>query len=160
MADEKKLTDAKLPDKQLHKEIKFEKIEHKEFKDIKIEKIEKHEAKEHKDSKIEKLEKNEAKEHKDAKVEKAEKNEAKEHKDHKVEKIEHKELSKFEYGEKPRGKEKDGKEIYEGPGTGDPGDPALGLGAVGLGQAAHFIDPAQRPDLSTGALSRETDEED
>jgi hypothetical protein len=159
MADEKRPIIAKLPDKQIHKEIKIEKIEHKEFKDFKIEKIEKNEAKEHKDHKIEKLEKNEAKEHKDAKIEKAEKNEAKEFKDHKVEKIEHKELSKFEHGEKPLGKEKDGKEIFEGPNQGDPGDPALGVGAVGQGAAAHFINPQERPDLSSGALSRETDEE-
>ena len=31
MADERKLTDAKLPDKQIHKEIKIEKIEHKDW---------------------------------------------------------------------------------------------------------------------------------
>lgn len=145
-------------DKGFHKDSKFEKIEHKEFKDFKIEKIEKNEAKEHKDHKIEKLEKNEHKEHKDAKIEKLEKAEAKEHKDHKVEKIEHKEFTKFEHGEKPLGKEKDGKEIFEGPGGIDPGDPAFNSGATGLGTAAHFIPQEDRPDLSGGALSGEADQ--
>jgi hypothetical protein len=147
------------------KELKIEKIEHKEFKELKIEKVEKNEAKEHKDHKIEKLEKHEAKEHKDAKVEKLEKNEAKEHKDHKVEKLEHKEFikdfAKVEHKEfegKPLGKEKDGKELAEGP-IGDPGDPAFeqGLGAAGQGAAEHFIDKDKRPDLSGGALSGEED---
>ena len=151
------------------KEIKFEKIEFKEHKDFKIEKLEKNEAKEHKDHKVEKLEKNESKEHKDAKVEKAEKNEAKEHKDHKAEKFEHKEIVK-EHGKievkefkelenKQFGKEKDGKELAEGPGRGDPGDPAMsqGIEAGGEGTAEHFIDRDKRPDLSGGALSGEED---
>ena len=149
---EKSVIADKLPHKEF-KELKVEKIEIKEHKDLKIEKIEKNEAKEHKDHKIEKIEKNEAKEHKDAKLEKAEKNEAKEHKDHKIEKIEHKEHTKIEIAEKPQGKEKDGKEIFEGPG-GDPlGDPL----AQGAGAAAHFIQPEERPDLSRGALSGEAD---
>jgi hypothetical protein len=135
------------------KHEKIEKIEIKEHKDLKLEKIEKNEAKEHKDHKIEKLEKNEHKEHKDAKLEKVEKLEAKEHKDAKIEKIEIKEHSKIEHAEKPVGKEKDGKEIFEGPG-GDPlGDPF----AQGAGGAAHFIQPEDRPDLSRGALSGEED---
>jgi hypothetical protein len=147
------------------KEIKIEKVEHKE---LKIEKLEKNEAKEHKDHKHEKLEKNEVKEHKDAKIEKLEKNEAKEHKDHKNEKIEHKEILKdiaktehkdFKEIEKQQGKEKDGKELVEGPGGGDLGDPVLqqGVGAAGQGGAAHFIDEDKRPDLSGGALSGEED---
>jgi hypothetical protein len=140
----------KIPHEKL---FKLEKAEAKEFKDHKHEKIEKNEAKEHKDHKVEKLEKNEAKEHKDAKVEKFEKNEAKEHKDHKIEKIEHKEFSKLEHPEKPQGKEKDGKEIFEGPGfPGGGGDPAA---THGLGDAGHFIQPEDRPDLSKGALSGE-----
>ena len=107
----------------------------------------------HKEFKIEKIEKIEVKEHKDLKLEKIEKNEAKEHKDHKIEKIEQKEFTKLEHGEKPQGKEKDGKEIFEGPG-GDPlGDPF----AQGAGAAAHFIQPEERPDLSRGALSGEAD---
>jgi hypothetical protein len=144
------------------KEGKIEKIEAKEHKDFKQEKLEKNEAKEHKDTKQEKLEKNEAKEHKDAKVEKVEKNELKEHKDakhEKVEKIEVKEFSKLEQGEKPLGKEKDGKEIFEGPGT-NPGDPAeQRIAALEQSVAAlqHFITTGQRPDLSQGALSGETD---
>jgi hypothetical protein len=150
-----------------HKEVKIEKIEKlekpefKEFKDHKLEKLEKNEIKEHKDHKIEKLEKNELKEHKDHKIEKLEKNELKEHKDHKIEKIEKievKEFSKLEHGEKPPGKEKDGKEIAEGPGSVDPIDPAIqGLSAAGRGQAQHFINPDERPDLSGGALSGEPD---
>ena len=153
---EKQVEKTLIADKNLHKEFKIEKIEKievKEHKDLKLEKIEKNEAKEHKDHKIEKIEKNESKEHKDAKVEKLEKNEAKEHKDHKIEKIEQKEFTKLEHGEKPQGKEKDGKEIFEGPG-GDPlGDPL----AQGAGAAAHFIQPEERPDLSRGALSGEED---
>lgn len=149
---EKSIIADKIPHKEL-KEFKFEKIEIKEHKDLKIEKIEKNEAKEHKDHKLEKLEKNEAKEHKDAKHEKLEKVEVKEHKDAKFEKIEHKEHTKIEIAEKPQGKEKDGKEIFEGPG-GDPlGDPL----AQGAGAAAHFIQPEERPDLSRGALSGEAD---
>src|SRR5262249_40594674 len=129
----------------------------------KNEKLEKNEIKEHKDHKIEKLEKNEAKEHKDHKIEKLEKNELKEHKDHKVEKIEKfekleiKEFSKLEHGEKQKTKEKDGKELFEGPGNIDPGDPAQGLGSAGRGQAQHFINSEDRPDLSGGALSGEPD---
>lgn len=152
---EKSIIADKIPHKEL-KEFKFEKIEIKEHKDLKIEKIEKNEAKEHKDHKLEKLEKNEAKEHKDAKHEKLEKVETKEHKDAKVEKlekIEHKELSKLEHAEKPVGKEKDGKEIFEGPGDGPIGDPF----EQGAGAAAHFIQPEERPDLSRGALSGEED---
>ena len=153
---EKQVEKTLIADKNLHKEFKIEKIEKPEFKehkDLKHEKVEKNEAKEHKDHKIEKLEKNEAKEHKDAKHEKLEKNEFKEHKDVKIEKIEVKEHSKIEIAEKPQGKEKDGKEIFEGPG-GDPlGDPL----AQGAGGAAHFIQPEERPDLSRGALSGEED---
>ena len=161
-----KLTDKKVEIKELHKE-KFEKIEKPEFKehkDVKHEKIEKVEHKEHKDAKIEKIEKNEAKEHKDAKVEKIEKNEAKEHKDAKVEKVEklekleQKELSKLEHGEKTQGKEKDGKEIAEGPGNpGDPIEQRLSALEQSVGHLQHFISSALRPDLSRGALSGEAD---
>ena len=165
MANGPKISDVKatdksfLADKQQAKEFKVEKIEHKEFKDQKFEKVEKNEAKEHKDHKHEKLEKNEAKEHKDNKHEKLEKNEAKEHKDHKHEKFEIKEFTKFEHGEKQFGKEKDGKEIAEGPGGFDPGDPIFqgGPGAVGQGNADHFIPTEDRPDLSGGALAGEAD---
>ena len=159
MAREPKITDkAFIADKQF-KEVKFEKIEHKEFKELKHEKIEKAEAKEHKDAKVEKIEKNEAKEHKDTKHEKLEKVEVKEHKDAKIEKIEHKEFTKFEHGEKPQGKEKDGKEIFEGPGGIDPGDPLTeGVRASGEGDAEHFIAAADRPDLSGGALTDEPDQ--
>ena len=153
---EKQIEKTLITDKNHHKEFKIEKIEKpevKEHKDLKHEKVEKNEAKEHKDHKLEKLEKNEAKEHKDAKHEKLEKIEVKEHKDAKIEKIEQKEFTKLEHGEKPQGKEKDGKEIFEGPG-GDPlGDPL----AQGAGGAAHFIQPEERPDLSRGALSGEAD---
>ena len=140
---------------------KVEKIEAKEHKDLKQEKIEKNEAKEHKDSKHEKVEKNEAKEHKDAKHEKVEKNELKEHKDakhEKVEKLEAKEISKIEHPEKQIAKEKDGKEIVEGPGT-NPGDPIeqrLGALEQNVATMQHFITSGQRPDLSQGALSGET----
>jgi hypothetical protein len=140
---------------------KVEKIEAKEHKDLKQEKIEKNEAKEHKDSKHEKVEKNEAKEHKDAKNEKLEKNELKEHKDakhEKIEKLEAKEISKIEHPEKQIGKEKDGKEIFEGPGT-NPGDPIeqrIGALEQNVATMQHFITSAQRPDLSQGALSGET----
>jgi colicin import membrane protein len=144
-----------------HKEVKIEKIEIKEHKDLKQEKLEKNEAKEHKDAKQEKLEKNEAKEHKDAKNEKLEKNEFKEHKDakhEKVEKIESKEIAKIEVGEKPQGKEKDGKEIFEGPGNpGDPVEQRLAALEQSVAGMQHFITSAQRPDLSQGALSGETD---
>lgn len=140
---------------------KLEKIEFKEHKDLKHEKLEKNELKEHKDAKHEKLEKNEAKEHKDAKHEKSEKNELKEHKDakhEKVEKPESKELSKLEHAEKPQGKEKDGKEIAEGPGT-NPGDPVeqrLAALEQSVASLQHFITASQRPDLSRGALSAES----
>ena len=143
-----------------HKIEKLEKIETKEHKDLKLEKIEKNESKEHKDTKNEKLEKNESKEHKDAKNEKAEKNEIKEHKDakhEKVEKLESKEVSKIEAPEKPQGKEKDGKEIVEGPGT-NPGDPVEQRVAnleQNVASLQHFITSSQRPDLSRGALSGE-----
>jgi hypothetical protein len=153
----------KLADKKLElKEAKIEKIEAKEHKDFKQEKLEKNEAKEHKDAKHEKVEKNEAKEHKDAKVEKVEKNELKEHKDAKLEKVEKnevKEFSKLEQGEKPQGKEKDGKEIFEGPGT-NPGDPVeqrIATLEQSVASLQHFITTNQRPDLSQGALSGETD---
>src|SRR5689334_12924207 len=105
---------------------------------------------EQKDFKIEKVEKIEAKEHKDLKQEKIEKNEAKEHKDSKHEKI--------EKPEKQIGKEKDGKEISEGPGT-NPGDPIeqrIGALEQNVATMQHFITSAQRPDLSQGALSGET----
>ncbi len=138
---------------------KLEKIEAKEHKDLKLEKIEKNEIKEHKDAKQEKLEKNEAKEHKDAKHEKAEKNEIKEHKDgkqEKIEKLENKEISKLEQGEKPQGKEKDGKELVEGPGNpGDPIEQRLGALEQSMASMQHFITQSQRPDLSRGALSGE-----
>jgi hypothetical protein len=137
----------KLADKKLElKEAKIEKIEAKEHKDFKQEKLEKNEAKEHKDAKHEKVEKNEAKEHKDAKLEKVEKNEVKE-------------FSKLEQGEKPQGKEKDGKEIFEGPGT-NPGDPVeqrIATLEQSVASLQHFITTNQRPDLSQGALSGETD---
>jgi hypothetical protein len=140
------------------KEIKFEKIEIKEHKDTKIEKLEKNENKEHKDAKHEKIEKNEFKEHKDAKNEKTEKNEIKEHKDGAKEfKIEQKEF-KVENLEKQLAKEKDGKEIVE-TGNGNPVvDPveqrvtALEQNVAGL---QHFISTGQRPDLSRGALTGE-----
>jgi hypothetical protein len=139
---------------------KVEKIEAKEHKDLKQEKIEKNEAKEHKDSKHEKVEKNEAKEHKDSKSEKLEKNELKEHKDakhEKVEKLEAKEISKIEHPEKQVGKEKDGKEIAEGPGNpGDPIEQRVGALEQNVATMQHFITSAQRPDLSQGALSGET----
>jgi len=141
---------------------KIEKPEFKEHKDVKHEKIEKNEIKEHKDAKQEKLEKNEAKEHKDAKHEKIEKNEIKEHKDakhEKLEKPEFKEFSKFESPEKQIGKEKDGKEIVEGP-IGKPGDPIeqrLAALEQAVGNMQHFITSAQRPDLSRGALTGEPD---
>ena len=144
------------------KELKIEKIEFKEHKDFKQEKIEKIEAKEHKDAKLEKIEKNEFKEHKDAKQEKLEKNEFKEHKDakhEKIEKFEAKEHSKLELPEKPQGKEKDGKEIFEGPG-GDPGGPIeqrLAALEQSMANMQHFITSSQRPDLSQGALSAEPD---
>ena len=149
------------------KEIKTEKIEVKEHKDVKIEKLEKNENKEHKDAKNEKLEKNEFKEHKDAKHEKTEKNEIKEHKDAKHEKaetkvetkefkVEAKEIGKLEHPEKPIGKEKDGKELVDGPG--DPGNIAERVGALEQSVSTlhqHFIASGQRPDLSRGALSGE-----
>jgi len=159
-----KLTDKKIEIKESIKE-KFEKIEKPEFKehkDLKQEKIEKNEAKEHKDAKHEKNEKNEFKEHKDAKVEKLEKNEIKEHKDakhEKHEKNESKEISKLEFPEKQIPKEKDGKEIFEGP-QGNPGDPIEQRMAAleqNLANLQHFITSAQRPDLSRGALSGESD---
>jgi len=157
------------------KEIKTEKIEVKEHKDVKIEKLEKNENKEHKDAKNEKLEKNEFKEHKDAKHEKTEKNEIKEHKDAKHEKaevknetkefkveakehgkLETKDIGKIENPEKPVGKEKDGKELVDGPG--DPGNIAERLGSIEQRVSdlhQHFIAQGQRPDLTRGALSSE-----
>jgi hypothetical protein len=143
------------------KDLKIEKIEVKDHKDIKIEKIEKNENKEHKDTKNEKLEKNELKEHKDAKHEKLEKLEHKEikneAKDFKVEVLE--KQHKIEAPEKTIGKEKDGKELVDGP-IGNPGDPIeqrlsnLEQNVAGL---QHFITTGQRPDLSRGALSGEPD---
>jgi hypothetical protein len=141
------------------KDVKFEKIEAKEQKDLKPEKSEKNEAKEHKDAKNEKLEKNEAKEHKDAKVEKQEKNELKEHKDAKNEKIETKELTKIEQAEKQLAKEKEGKELVDGP-ISNPGDPVeqrVGALEQSVANLQHFITTGQRPDLSQGALSGEAD---
>ena len=141
------------------KEIKTEKIEVKEHKDVKIEKLEKNENKEHKDAKNEKLEKNEFKEHKDAKHEKAEvKNETKEFKVEAKEhgKLETKDIGKIENPEKPVGKEKDGKELVDGPG--DPGNIAERLGTIEQTVSdlhQHFIAQGQRPDLTRGALSSE-----
>src|SRR5436190_2213362 len=137
MARPPKQTDKNV-EKQVEKQVEKTLIADKNhYKEFKIEKIEKPEFKEHKDLKHEKVEKNEFKEHKDVKIEKLEKNEH----------------SKIEIAEKPQGKEKDGKEIFEGPG-GDPlGDPL----AQGAGGAAHFIQPEERPDLSRGALSGEED---
>jgi hypothetical protein len=138
----------------VEKNEKIEKSEFKELKDNKQEKIEKNENKEHKDAKIEKLEKNEAKEHKDAKNEKLEKNEFKEHKDAKHEKIEKPEVKEF--FEKPIGKEKDGKEIAEGPqGPGGPVEQRLAMLEQSVTSMQHFITSAQRPDLSRGALAGE-----
>jgi hypothetical protein len=140
----------------VEKNEKVEKAEFKEFKDHKHEKLEKNENKEHKDAKHEKIEKNEIKEHKDAKHEKLEKNELKEHKDAKHEKIE--KLEAKEIAEKPVGKEKDGKEIAEGPQ--DPGGPIeqrLAMLERSMASLQHFITSAQRPDLSRGALSAEPD---
>ncbi len=143
------------PEKEFKESFKIEKNEIKEHKDTKHEKIEKNEIKEHKDAKHEKTEKNELKEHKDAKHEKLEKVEVKEHKDSKFESKEFiKEIGKAEVGEKLQGKEKDGKEIFEGPG-GNPGGP-VETGAV-QGNASHFIGNSDRPDLSRGALSGESD---
>ena len=159
----------KLPDKAKVEVKENLKVEIKETlkvetKDFKQEKIEKNEAKEHKDTKNEKLEKNEAKEHKDAKNEKLEKNELKEHKDakhEKVEKIEIKELgkevAKIEQAEKQLVKEKEGKELVDGPVT-NPGDPVeqrVSALEQSVANMQHFITSAQRPDLSQGALSRE-----
>jgi len=136
------------------------KIEIKEFKE-KPEKIEKNEIKEHKDAKHEKIEKNELKEHKDAKHEKLEKNELKEHKDAKHEKLEKIEkLEQLEHVEKQIPKEKDGKEIFEGPQGGDPGGPVeqrLAALEQSMANIQHFITSNQRPDLSRGALSGEAD---
>jgi hypothetical protein len=160
-----KLTDKKTEIKEsikIEKVEKLEKPEFKEHKDLKNEKLEKNEAKEHKDAKHEKAEKNEAKEHKDAKHEKLEKNELKEHKDAKLEKAEKneaKELAKLESPEKQLPKEKDGKEIVEGPIV-NPDDPiAQRLAALEqqVANLQHFITSAQRPDLSRGALSEEPD---
>src|SRR6185369_15009317 len=124
------------------------KVEFKEIKEIKFEKnekIEKPEFKELKDHKHEKLEKNENKEHKDAKNEK-------------LEKPEHKEISKLENPEKPIGKEKDGKELVEGPqGPGGPVEQRLALLEQNVASLQHFITSGQRPDLSRGALSAEPD---
>jgi len=138
----------------VEKNEKIEKSEFKDLKDNKQEKLEKNENKEHKDTKLEKLEKNEAKEHKDAKNEKLEKNEFKEHKDAKHEKIEKPEIKEF--AEKPIGKEKDGKEIVEGPqGPGGPVEQRLALLEQSVANMQHFITSAQRPDLSRGALAGE-----
>lgn len=124
-------------------------------------KIEKIEVKEYKEAKLEKLEHKEiAKlEHKEtAKLERKE-----------IAKLEHKELTKLEYGEKgTRGfKEKDGKEIkeagFEGPGfPGGPGGPSPIENRIAaleqtVSQLTHFISTGQRPDLSYGALSAEPD---
>ncbi|MET0340203.1 MAG: hypothetical protein ABW252_04345 [Polyangiales bacterium] len=127
----------------------------KPFKELKAEKIEKLERKE---LKIEKAE------HKELKNEKVE---IKELKLEKVEKLEHKEIAKLEHGEKPGFKEKDGKELkesgYEGPGwPGGPGDPGPIVGRLAaLEQAVaslgHFIAAGQRPDLTRGALTSEPD---
>jgi hypothetical protein len=160
-----KLTDKKTEIKEsikIEKVEKFEKPEFKEHKDLKNEKLEKNEAKEHKDAKHEKAEKNEAKEHKDAKHEKLEKNELKEHKDAKHEKLEKneaKELAKPEFPEKQIPKEKDGKEIFEGPQPtpGDPIEQRLAALEQSVANLQHFITSAQRPDLSRGALSEEPD---
>ena len=156
---EKKVEFKEIKEIKIEKNEKTEKSELKEFKDHKHEKLEKNENKEHKDAKHEKLEKNEAKEHKDAKNEKLEKNELKEHKDakhEKLEKLEHKEIAKIENPEKPTGKEKDGKEIVEGPqGPGGPVEQRLALLEQSVASLQHFITSAQRPDLSRGALSSE-----
>src|SRR5215813_10674163 len=127
------------PAKNNEKKIEFKEIkEIKEFKIEKNEKIEKSEFKDFKDHKHEKLEKNENKEHKDAKHEKIEKPEAK------------------EIAEKPVGKEKDGKEIAEGPqGPGGPVEQRLAMLEQSVASMQHFITLAQRPDLSRGALSGE-----
>ena len=138
------------------KELKLEKVETKEHKDAKHEKLGKNETKEHKDAKHEKLEKNEIKEHKDSKVEKSEKNEIKEHKD--GAKIEHKENLKIENLEKQIGKEKDGKEIVEtqnGNPVIDPVDQRITAVEQNVASLQHFITTGQRPDLSRGALTGE-----
>ena len=143
------------PGKTTEKKVELKEIkEFKEFKVEKNEKIEKSEFKDLKDNKQEKLEKNENKEHKDTKLEKLEKNEAKEHKDAKHEKIEKPEIKEF--AEKPIGKEKDGKEIIEGPqGPGGPVEQRLALLEQSVANMQHFITSAQRPDLSRGALAGE-----
>ena len=134
--------------------FKIEKNEIKEHKDAKHEKLEKNETKEHKDAKHEKLEKNEFKEHKDAKHEKIEKNEIKEHKDAKHEKIEHKEkIEKIERKEIAK-LEHPEKVIFEGP-IRENGNPVEARLAALEQKLQHFIDTAQRPDLSRGALSGE-----
>ena len=149
---------AKAPDKQIEKikQEKPEKLEHKDHKDwkekeLKQEKAEKLEHKDHKDWK-------EGKEGKELKQEKAEKLENKDHKDWKegkeikeIDKLQ-KEHTKIEIAEKPQGKEKDGKEIVENPGDifEQQGNPA-----AGAGNAQHFINQGDRPDLSGGALSGE-----
>jgi hypothetical protein len=151
---------AKAPDKQIEKikQEKAEKLEHKDHKDwkekeLKQEKAEKLEHKDHKDWK----EGKEGKEHKEVKQEKAEKLENKDHKDWKegkelkeVDKLQ-KEHTKIEVAEKHVGKEKDGKELVENPGDiFQQGDPL-----AGAGNAQHFINQGDRPDLSGGALSGE-----
>jgi hypothetical protein len=158
---EKKIELKEFKEIKFEKNEKIEKPEFKELKDHKHEKLEKNENKEHKDAKNEKLEKNEIKEHKDAKHEKLEKNEIKEHKDakhEKIEKPENKEISKLENPEKPIGKEKDGKELVEGPqGPGGPVEQRLALLEQHVANLQHFITSGQRPDLSRGALSAEPD---
>ncbi len=140
------------------KEHKLEKVEKNESKELKSEKLEKNETKEHKDAKIEKAEKNEAKEHKDTKLESKEhkdtKHESKEHKDFKVESLEKLIVENI----KQAGKEKDGKEVAEGPGqAGDPIEQRLSALEQSVAVMQHFITTGQRPDLSQGALTGEAD---
>ncbi|HYI14579.1 MAG TPA: hypothetical protein VEX37_04270 [Thermomicrobiales bacterium] len=159
---------------------KNEKAEHKDFKELKHEKHEKRE----KPEKPEKLEKPEIKEAKAEKFEKPEKPENKEFKDIKSEKPEHKELkdSKHEKREHKEFKheklefEKSDfeKPDFEKPGEFEPIDPQFpvqqsqqgGFGSLeqrlarleaALGSMRHFIEPGLRPDLSTGALTHESD---
>ncbi len=125
-----------------------EKLEHKEIKEIKIEKNEKIEQKETKEIKIEKNEKIERKELKELKNEKNEK-------------IEHKEIKEKEHKEKPEKEvfEKIRDKAFENPMTGMQGGVEDRLAQLEQSVAAlsHFIPGELRPDLGASALSQEED---
>jgi hypothetical protein len=140
------------------KEFKEHK-EHKEHKELKEPK-ELKELKEHKEFKEHKEKDKEKEKDKDFK----EKNDIKDRKDQTKEIKESKEVKetlkeKEDLKEKEGLKEKDDKEIFETPGGGVPGSIESRLAALeaALGQVAHFIPTANRPDLSVGALSGEDD---